>query len=62
MTDSILLALALVCLMEGLGPLLFPKRWKRLLKLISAMPASNIRQIGLSLVGVSIILFYVINL
>ncbi|WP_368411624.1 DUF2065 domain-containing protein [Agarivorans sp. 2_MG-2023] len=62
MTDSILLALALVCLMEGLGPLLFPKRWKRLLKLISAMSASNIRQIGLSLVGVSIILFYVINL
>jgi uncharacterized protein YjeT (DUF2065 family) len=62
MTDSVLLALALVCLIEGLGPLLFPKRWKRLLKTISEAPASNIRQIGLGLVGISIILLYVINL
>ncbi|MGY5451947.1 DUF2065 domain-containing protein [Agarivorans sp. MS3-6] len=62
MQDSILFALALVCLIEGLGPLLFPKRWKQLLKLISESPASSIRQIGLVLVCIALGLFYVINL
>ncbi|WP_427981121.1 DUF2065 domain-containing protein [Agarivorans sp.] len=62
MTDTFLLAVALVCLIEGLGPLLFPKRWKCLLKQISETPATSIRQIGLGLVTVSIVLLYVINL
>ncbi|WP_432460183.1 DUF2065 domain-containing protein [Agarivorans sp. QJM3NY_25] len=62
MQDSTLLALALVCLIEGLGPLLFPKRWKNLLKMISESPASSIRTIGLYLVGTAIVLIYVINL
>lgn len=45
-------AMALVCIIEGLGPLLFPDRWRLYLLRISQQPSNQLRQIG----GVLVIL------
>ncbi|NMH60128.1 DUF2065 domain-containing protein [Alteromonas ponticola] len=39
-------ALAIVCIIEGLGPLLIPNRWRLYLLEISQQPTNNLRQIG----------------
>lgn len=52
-------ALALTCIIEGLGPLLFPDRWRLYLLRISQQPSNTLRQIGGVLVVVGVItLFY----
>lgn len=43
-------ALALLLIIEGLGPLLFPNRWQAYLRKLSQEPAANLRQLGLMLV------------
>jgi uncharacterized protein YjeT (DUF2065 family) len=46
MTHTIWLALALVLILEGLGPLLFPNRWQNYIRQLSAMPSNQLRQVG----------------
>lgn len=43
-------ALALLLIVEGLGPLLFPNRWQAYLRKLAAEPAQNLRQLGFLLV------------
>ncbi len=49
-TDWIWPALALLLIVEGIGPLLFPNRWQAYLRKLAAEPAQNLRQLGIVLV------------
>lgn len=60
--DQIWSAFAMVCIIEGLGPLLMPLRWRRYLFAISQQPSNQLRQIGGVLVIVGVIsLFYLFS-
>lgn len=43
-------ALAILLIVEGVGPLLFPNRWQSYLRKLSNEPAQNLRQLGFVLV------------
>ncbi|TKB46700.1 DUF2065 domain-containing protein [Thalassotalea mangrovi] len=48
--STLLIALALMLVLEGLGPFLFPKRWQALMQKLAQEDAQAIRQIGLALI------------
>ena len=50
MTETLLSALGLVLIIEGLGPALFPKKWRNYLLKLTEQPAADIRNIGLFIV------------
>ncbi len=58
--DWLLPALALVLIVEGLGPLLFPNKWRRYLLQVSQQPSNQLRQIGGVLVvfGILLLLYF----
>lgn len=49
MMDTVIAALGLVLIIEGLIPALFPNKWKNYLLKLSEQSTSNIRNIGLFL-------------
>lgn len=49
-------ALALVLIIEGIGPLLFPNRWQQYLRKIAAESVQSVRQMGMVLVGAGLLL------
>lgn len=52
-------ALAIVLIVEGIGPLLFPTRWRLYLLQISQMQTNQLRQTGGVLVVIGVVcLFY----
>ncbi|MDF0534752.1 DUF2065 domain-containing protein [Shewanella yunxiaonensis] len=55
-----LTALGIVLVLEGLGPLLFPNRWRSYLQQIAAMPATSMQRLGaaLVLVGAAILIIF----
>ncbi len=53
--DWIWPALAIVCIIEGLGPLLMPNRWRLYLLEISQQPTNNLRQVGGVLVVIGVV-------
>ena len=55
--ESIWLALALVLLIEGAGPLLFPNKWRQYLFKLSQESASNLRQLGAVLCAAALLIY-----
>lgn len=55
---TILIALALVAIIEGIGPLVFPIRWKHYLLSVCAQPANALRRIGGALVVGGLVSLY----
>ena len=53
-------ALAMVLIIEGVGPLLFPNKWRNYLLQISQQPSNQLRQIGgvLVIFGTLLLLFF----
>ncbi|SIO26212.1 DUF2065 domain-containing protein [Salinivibrio sp. ES.052] len=51
-------ALALVLVVEGLGPMLFPKQWRQMVTELSQQPDSQLRRIGGCLVVIGGVLAY----
>jgi uncharacterized protein YjeT (DUF2065 family) len=53
-------ALAIVLIIEGIGPLLFPNKWRNYLLQISQQPSNQLRQIGgvLVIFGTLLLLFF----
>lgn len=52
-------ALAIVLIVEGIGPLLFPTRWRLYLLQISQMQTNQLRQTGGVLIVIGVVcLFY----
>lgn len=54
------LALALLLIAEGVGPLLFPERWRQMMRLLQAQPEQALRQIGVALVSVGLLLLWLL--
>jgi len=59
MTHSLLLAIALMLLLEGIGPMLLPGRWQRLMAQLASLPPSMIQRYGgiLVVAGTVMLLF-----
>jgi uncharacterized protein YjeT (DUF2065 family) len=51
MPDWLWPALAMVLIIEGLGPLLFPNRWQAYLRKLAAEPVAHLQQLGIVLVS-----------
>jgi len=58
--DWLLPALALVLIVEGIGPLLFPNKWRNYLLQVSQMPSNQLRQMGgvLVIIGTLLLLYF----
>lgn len=53
-----LAAIALLCLFEGVMPLLFPRYWQHMLAELSQLPTNRFRQIGGGLVTIGLVILY----
>ncbi|HEH9425705.1 TPA: DUF2065 family protein [Aeromonas sobria] len=61
MLTSMLAGLGLLLLFEGLGPLLVPKAWQQMLRLLSELPPELLRRIGGSLVVAGLVILWMLN-
>jgi uncharacterized protein YjeT (DUF2065 family) len=59
--EIVFIALAIVLIVEGIGPMLFAKRWQYFLQKISQQPVNQLRTTGGVLVTIGIVsLFYLL--
>ena len=60
MKETIITAIALVLILEGIGPLLFPNKWIAYMQKLASEGADNLRVVGAMLVitGVLTLLFF----
>ena len=58
--DWLLPALAIVLIVEGIGPLLFPNKWRNYLLQVSQQPINQLRQMGgvLVIIGTLLLLYF----
>ncbi|WP_133408315.1 DUF2065 domain-containing protein [Parashewanella tropica] len=56
---TIMLALGVVLVFEGLGPLLIPNKWKQVLASISEQTPQSLQRLGGALVTVGIVLIFI---
>lgn len=61
MDSPIWVALSLVLIIEGLGPMLFPQAWKKFLLSVLSAPEVLLRRIGGGLVVAGIVIFYMLK-
>ncbi|UAB70080.1 DUF2065 domain-containing protein [Vibrio sp. SCSIO 43132] len=61
MSDSLWLALGLVLILEGLGPLVAPKGWRNMIQELSSQPDNQLRRIGGCLVVAGAVIAYVFS-
>ena len=61
MTSTLLMAIAIALIIEGLIPALFPNKWRAYVLKLANESAGSIRQIGLFLVAVGVLLLWLIN-
>ena len=59
MSNALWLALGLVLIVEGLGPLLAPKGWRNMIAQLSQQPDEQLRRIGGCLVVAGAVIAYV---
>ena len=59
--STLLIALSIVAIIEGLGPLLFPLRWKQYLLSVCTQPANALRRIGGALVVGGLVSLYYLS-
>ena len=59
MLDSLWLALGLVLVVEGLGPLLTPSGWRNMIKQLSDQEDNQLRRIGGCLVVAGVVIAHV---
>lgn len=59
--DIFLIAICLLMIIEGLGPLLLPNKWRVLLREISEQPSQALRRIGAVLVIIGLVGLYFIS-
>jgi uncharacterized protein YjeT (DUF2065 family) len=53
--EVILMALAMVLIVEGIGPMLFANKWQRFLQQISQQAVSQLRTMGGILVTIGVV-------
>ncbi|WP_172730821.1 DUF2065 domain-containing protein [Pluralibacter gergoviae] len=60
MNTTIWLALALVLVLEGLGPMLYPQAWRKMVAALSNLPDSLLRRFGGGLVVAGVVIYYML--
>lgn len=55
MIDTLLVAGALVLIVEGIGPMLFPNRWRAYMLSLAAQPGNQLRTLGGCMVTIGIV-------
>lgn len=58
MSNSIWLAIGLVLIVEGLGPLIAPNGWRNMVAELSRQPDTQLRRIGGCLVVAGVVIAY----
>ncbi|WP_192457844.1 DUF2065 domain-containing protein [Musicola keenii] len=61
MSATIWLALGLVMIMEGLGPLLFPRIWRRMILAMAQLPDNILRRFGGGIVVAGVVIYYMLR-
>ncbi|WP_341852411.1 DUF2065 domain-containing protein [Vibrio vulnificus] len=61
MSNSLWLALGLVLILEGLGPLLAPRGWRNMVAQLSEQPDNQLRRIGGCLVVAGAVIAYMMS-
>ncbi|EHL1441387.1 MULTISPECIES: DUF2065 domain-containing protein [Escherichia] len=61
MNSTIWLALALVLVLEGLGPMLYPKAWKKMIAAMTNLPDNILRRFGGGLVVAGVVIYYMLR-
>ncbi|OIQ24163.1 DUF2065 domain-containing protein [uncultured Vibrio sp.] len=59
MSNSIWMALGIVLIVEGIGPLIAPNGWRSMVAQLSEQPDSQLRRFGGCLVVAGIVIAYV---
>ncbi|MGK2946123.1 MAG: DUF2065 domain-containing protein [Candidatus Malihini olakiniferum] len=60
MSITIWLALGLILIVEGLGPLLFPRIWRRMILAMAQKPDMLLRRFGGGLVVSGVVIYYML--
>lgn len=61
MNSTILLALALVLVLEGLGPMLYPSARKKMIGAMAQLPENILRRFGGGLVVAGVVVYYMLK-
>ena len=61
MNSTILLALALVLVLEGLGPMLYPKSWRKMILALANLSDPVLRRFGGALVVAGFVIYYMLR-
>ncbi|EJS9100083.1 DUF2065 domain-containing protein [Salmonella enterica] len=61
MNSTIWLALALVLVLEGLGPMLCPGAWKKMVSALAQLPENVLRRFGGGLVVAGVVVYYMLR-
>lgn len=58
MFEAIWIAIALVMILEGIGPMLFPNRWQQYIRQIARQPVEQLRTMGGVMVTIGFVCLY----
>ncbi|EKN4160339.1 DUF2065 family protein [Yersinia enterocolitica] len=61
MNSTILLALGLVLVLEGFGPMLYPKAWRKMILAMTQLPDATLRRFGGGLVVAGVVIYYMLR-
>lgn len=61
MNATIWMALALVLILEGLGPVLLPRIWRRMILSMAQLPDTLLRRFGGGLVVAGVVIYYMVS-
>ncbi|MBW6090236.1 DUF2065 domain-containing protein [Escherichia coli] len=53
--------LPLVLVLEGLGPMLYPKAWKKMISAMTNLPDNILRRFGSGLVVAGVVVYYMLR-
>lgn len=61
MNSTIWMALGLVLVLEGLGPMLFPQAWRKMIYSMTQLPDATLRRFGGGLVVAGCVIYYMLR-
>lgn len=61
MNATVWMALGLVLVFEGLGPVLYPRLWRRMIITMARMPDGLLRRVGGGLVVAGAVIYYMVS-
>ncbi len=59
MMDIVFIALGLFMVFEGIMPTIAPETYQRMMALVSQLPASSLRKVGLVMIGIGTLIIFI---